>query len=91
MIQRMLMRFRASLSRVDCRPAWSDSAWEQRENTRPGYVTVSVTWVAAATGSSPKVHQPSAHQPLARRETRLALLDGTEGRQMLDNIAVNGQ
>jgi hypothetical protein len=49
---------------VDCRRARSDSAWDQRENPRHGYVTGSVTRVAAATGSSPKVHQPSAHRPL---------------------------
>src|SRR5439155_12785546 len=34
--------------RVDCRPGRSDSAWDQRENTRPGYVTGSVTRVTAA-------------------------------------------
>ena len=31
---------------VDCRPARSDSAWDQRKNTRPGYVTRCVTRVA---------------------------------------------
>ena len=37
---------------VDCRPARSDSAWDQRKNTQPGYVTRCVTRVAPPTASS---------------------------------------
>jgi hypothetical protein len=51
-------------------------------------VTGSVTRVAAATGSSPKVHQPSAHRPLARRETRLANRPDYEGREDEDQAAL---
>jgi hypothetical protein len=70
--------------RIDCRPAWSDSAWGQRETARLGYVTLSVTRVALATASSPKVHQASAHRPPARRETRLANRPDYEGRRNED-------
>jgi hypothetical protein len=39
MIQRMLMRFGASLVVWNCRPARSDSARDQRKNLQPGYET----------------------------------------------------